>query len=64
MLNTDPKLDEVTRNNMIMVFSFDSGFLDYCPKIHPQASIFVNLPFNASNIIAASTYGLQLSLDF
>jgi len=64
LLNTNKRLDEMTTHNMIFFLSFDSGFLEKRDKIHPQASIFLNLPFNGSFATLASSVGMQLSLDF
>ena len=63
-INTDLRLDEETRHNFIGVLSFDSAFLKKCDRLHPQASIFVNIPFNGSFTSLVSTVGLQLALDF
>lgn len=63
-INTDLRLNEETRHNLITVLSFDSAFLQHCPRLHPQVSIFVNTPFNGSCTSLLSTVGLQLALDF
>lgn len=63
-VNTDLRLNEQTRHNMIAVLSFDSAFLKNINRIHPQASIFLNMPFNGSFASLVSTVGLQLTLDF
>lgn len=64
LINTNLGLDEVTRHNMILLLSFDSAFLSKFDKIHPQFSLYVNLPFNGSFTTLASTVGAQLSLDW
>ena len=64
LINTGLPLDEETRNNMIFMLSFDSAFLKDCAPLHPQASIFVNMPFNGSLTTLVSAVGLQLALDF
>ncbi|MBP6869263.1 hypothetical protein KBC04_00030 [Candidatus Babeliales bacterium] len=64
LLNTTQDLDEITRHNFICLLNFDSGFLDKHDKIHPQLGVYVNIPFNGSFMTAASTIGVQLSLDF
>lgn len=64
IINLDLNLDEITRHNFICLLSFDSGFLDKHDKIHPQLGVYVNIPFNGSFMTAASTVGVQLSLDF
>jgi len=64
LMNTSPRLDEETRHNLIAMVSFDSAFLHKCDKIHPQAEIFVNMPFNGSFTSLLSSVGLQMTLDF
>ena len=64
LINLNFNLDEMTRHNFICLLSFDSGFLDKHDKIHPQLGVYVNIPFNGSFTTAASTVGVQLSLDF
>ena len=64
LINTSLSLDEETRHNMILLLSFDSAFLKECAPLHPQAGIFVNIPFNGSLTSLVSTVGLQLALDF
>lgn len=64
VMNAGPKLDEETRHNLIAMVSFDSAFLRSCDKIHPQASVFVNMPFNGSFTSLLSSVGLQMALDF
>jgi hypothetical protein len=63
-LQTDLTLEEITRHNMILLLSFDSGFLEKHDKIHPQVGLFLNIPFNGSLATLASTVGVQLSLDW
>lgn len=63
-INSDLRLDEQTRHNCIAMLSFDSAFLKDCNRLHPQAEIFVNIPFNGSFTSLLSTVGLQLALDF
>jgi hypothetical protein len=64
VFNLDRSLEEVTLHNMITTISFDSAFLKKYDTIHPQVSLFWNVPFNGSFGIGASTIGAQLALDF
>lgn len=64
LLQSDLTLEEMTRHNMIVLLSFDSGFLEKHDKIHPQVGLFFNMPFNGSLATLASTVGVQLSLDW
>lgn len=64
LLQSDLTLEEMTRHNMIILLSFDSGFLEKHDKIHPQVGLFLNMPFNGSLATLASTVGVQLSLDW
>ncbi len=64
VINADLRLEEETRHNVILMLSFDSAFLKDCNRLHPQASIFVNMPFNGSFTSMLSSVGLQLALDF
>ncbi len=64
LLQSDLTLEEMTRHNMIILLSFDSGFLEKHDKIHPQVGLFFNMPFNGSLATLASTVGVQLSLDW
>lgn len=64
LINSNLNLDEVTRHNMILLLSFDSGFLKKYDQIHPQIGVYANLPFNGSFATSASTIGVQLSLDW
>jgi hypothetical protein len=64
LLQSDLTLEEITRHNMIVLLSFDSGFLEKHDKIHPQVGLFFNMPFNGSLATLASTVGVQLSLDW
>ena len=63
-LQTDLTLEEITRHSMIVLLSFDSGFLEKYDKIHPQVGLFFNVPFNGSLATLASTVGVQISLDW
>lgn len=63
-IQTDFTLDEVTRNSMILLLSFDSAYLEKFDKIHPQLGVYYNVPFNGSFATLASTVGVQLSLDW
>lgn len=63
-INSDLRLEEETRHNFIGSLSFDSAFLSKCDRLHPQAAVFVNIPFNGSFTSLLSSIGLQLTLDF
>ncbi len=64
VFNLDRSLEEVTLHNVIGSISFDSAFLKKYDSIHPQVSLFINVPFNGSFAVGASTIGAQLTLDF
>ncbi|MGZ6251089.1 MAG: hypothetical protein ACXWL2_03610 [Candidatus Chromulinivorax sp.] len=64
LMNADLVLEEVTRHNMIYELSFDSAFLSKMDRTHPQFGLFVNMPFNGSLGVLASTVGAQLTLEW